>query len=72
MNYVGVDLPKQTISVGVVGQARDVRCSRRFRCDDELGIVEFFTQLVPSCRAIPSTSSRWPGAWSWPAPASCA
>ena len=47
MNYVGVDLPKQTISVGVVGQARDVRCSRRFRCDDELGIVEFFTQLGP-------------------------
>ena len=42
MNYVGVDLHKETISVCVLSQAREKGQSRRFRCDDELKILEFF------------------------------
>ena len=47
MNYVGVDLHKQTISVCVVSQARERPQSRRFRCDDELRILDFFEHLAP-------------------------
>ena len=57
MNYVGADLHKQTISVCVVGQARDRRHVRRFRCDDELRIVEFFDQLGPFEVVVEATAS---------------
>jgi len=57
MNYVGVDLHKQTISVCVVGQALDRRQARRFRCDDELRIVEFFEQLGPFEVVVEATAS---------------
>ena len=57
MNYVGVDLHKQTISVCVVNQAREVRQSRRFRCDDELRIAEFFDQLGPFEIVVEATAS---------------
>src|SRR5262245_46410165 len=57
MNYVGVDLHKQTISVCVVSQARGRVQSRRFRCDDELGILEFFEQLSPFEVVVEATAS---------------
>jgi len=57
MNYVGVDLHKQTISVCVVGQALDRRHARRFCCDDELRIVEFFEQLGPFELVVEATAS---------------
>jgi transposase len=57
MNYVGVDLHKQTISVCVVGQGWEVRHSRRFRCDDELRIAEFFSQLGPFEVVVEATAS---------------
>lgn len=57
MNYVGVDLHKQTISVCVVSQARDVRQSRRFRCEDESRIENFFASLKPFEVVVEATAS---------------
>jgi transposase len=57
MNYVGVDLHKQTISVCVVSQARERVQARRFRCDDELRILEFFEQLAPFEVVVEATAS---------------
>jgi len=57
MNYVGVDLHKQTISVCVLGQASDRRHSRRFCCDDELPMVEFFQRLGPFELVVEATAS---------------
>jgi transposase len=57
MNYVGVDLHKETISVCVVSQALDRPCSRRFRCDDELRILEFFERLSPFQVVVEATAS---------------
>jgi transposase len=57
MNYVGVDLHKHSISVCVMDQARTIRQSRRFRCDDELRIAEFFRQLSPLEVVVEATAS---------------
>lgn len=48
MNYVGVDLHKHSISVCVVIQdsaGRRVTSRRRFACQDEERIYEYFVQL---------------------------
>jgi transposase len=57
MNYVGVDLHKQTISVCVMSQALDRHHSRRFCCDDELRIAEFFERLGPFELVVEATAS---------------
>jgi transposase len=57
MNYVGVDLHKKTISVCVMSQARDVLASRRLFCDDEEGIVGFFSALGPYAVVLEATAS---------------
>jgi transposase len=57
MNYVGVDLHKQTISVCVVSQALERRGASRFRCDDELRIAEFFERLGPFEVVVEATAS---------------
>ena len=57
MNYVGVDLHKQTISVCVVSQALERSHSRRFACDDELRIAEFFERLGPFEVVVEATAS---------------
>lgn len=57
MNYVGVDLHKETISVCVLSQASEKGHSRRFRCDDELKILEFFQRQVPFELVVEATAS---------------
>jgi transposase len=57
MNYVGVDLHKETISVCVVSQASEKGRSRRFRCDDELRILEFFEGIGPFELVVEATAS---------------
>jgi transposase len=57
MNYVGVDLHKKTISVCVMSQASDRGHSRRFCCDDELRIGEFFERLGPFEVVVEATAS---------------
>lgn len=57
MNYVGVDLHKQTISVCVVSQARERLDAPRFRCDDELRMIEFFERIGPFEVVVEATAS---------------
>jgi transposase len=57
MQYVGVDLHKKTISVCVVGQARERLASRRLFCDDEERIVAFFASLGPFELVVEATAS---------------
>lgn len=45
MNFVGIDLHKKSISVGVVGQERKVLNRKRFACADPDRIVGFFKEL---------------------------
>jgi transposase len=45
MKYVGIDLHKQTISLCVVDQSRNVLARRRLLCADEVGIREYFRGL---------------------------
>jgi transposase len=57
MNYVGVDLHKQTISVCVVSQAREIRETRRFRCQEESRIEDYFQHLAPFEVTVEATAS---------------
>lgn len=57
MKYVGVDLHKKTISVCVVGQAREVLASRRLFCDDEERIAAFFAALGRHAAVVEATAS---------------
>lgn len=57
MKYVGVDLHKQTISVCVMSQARQIEASRRLRCDDEEGMARFFAELGPFEAVVEATAS---------------
>ena len=47
MNYVGIDLHKQSISVCVVDQDRQVLRRERFLCCREGQIVTFFKEWSP-------------------------
>lgn len=47
MKYVGVDLHKQSISICVMSEAREVLQSRRFPCDEPQRIETFFRLLGP-------------------------
>jgi transposase len=57
MNFVGIDLHKQTITVCVVNAARQVRSRRRFFCARPLEISEFFQTLVPFRAVVEATAS---------------
>ena len=60
MNYVGVDLHKHSISVCVVIQdsaGRRVVSRRRFACQDEERIYEYFAQLCPFQVVVEATAA---------------
>lgn len=57
MNYAGCDLHKQTITVCVVDQSRQVLLRRRLLCADEPGLVTFFSQLGPFQAVVEATAS---------------
>ena len=60
MRYVGVDLHKQSITLCVVelaGRERKIVERRRFRCDQELEMVEYFSQLGEYQLVVEATSS---------------
>jgi transposase len=60
MRYVGVDLHKQTISlcvVELVGRKRRIVERKRFSCQDEERIAEYFRQLGPYEAVVEATSS---------------
>ena len=57
MKYVGIDLHKQTISVCVVSEAREVLARRRFRCAQPESIRAYFAQLGPFRFVVEATSS---------------
>ena len=47
MKFVGVDLHKQSITICVVDQSRNVLERQRLVCADESAIVPFLENLVP-------------------------
>lgn len=60
MRYVGVDLHKQSISLCVVelaDRARKVIQRKRFRCDQELEMTEYFSQLGTYQLVVEATAS---------------
>ncbi len=57
MNYVGVDLHKQTITVCVMNQEREVLQSRRLYCCEEERIGELFASLAPCTVVVEATAS---------------
>ncbi len=60
MRYVGVDLHKQSISVCVVelvNRERRIVERRRFRCDEEEAIVQFFAGLGDYQAVVEATAS---------------
>jgi transposase len=57
MKYVGIDLHKQTISVCVVNEAREVLARRRFRCAEPESIRAYFAQLGPFRFVVEATAS---------------
>ena len=57
MNFVGVDLHKQTITMCVVNQARQVLQTRRLACGDASGIRAWFQELGPFQVVVEATAS---------------
>ena len=57
MHYIGIDLHKQTISVCVVNQDREVLIRKRFACREERGIEAFFRQHKAFRAVVEATSS---------------
>lgn len=60
MYYVGVDLHKQSISVCVVelaGRERKIVERRKFRCEQELEMAEYFAQLGEYQLVVEATAS---------------
>ena len=62
MNFVGIDLHKQTISVCVVSQERKVSARRTFRCAQPDGIRAYFATLSEFQAVIEATVSY---EWLW-------
>ncbi len=62
MNYVGIDLHKQTISVRVVSQERKGSARRTFRCRQPERIRADFAELGEFQAAIEATASY---EWLW-------
>jgi len=57
MNYVGIDLHKQSITVCVVDQDRNVLQTRRFLCADTARIDAFFARLGDFEAVVEATAS---------------
>ena len=57
VDFVGIDLHKKSISVGVVGQQRQVLIRKRFACADPHRIVTFFKELELFQAVMEATSS---------------
>jgi transposase len=57
MNFLGIDLHKQTITVCVVDAARQVRSRRRFFCARPAEICEFFRSQAPFRAVVEATAS---------------
>ena len=62
MNFVGIDLHKQTISVCVVSQERKVSARRTFRCAQPDRIRAYFATLGEFQAVIEATASY---EWLW-------
>jgi len=45
MNFVGVDLHKKTITIGIVNEGRETLFRTTLSCDQEQAIVELFRQV---------------------------
>jgi hypothetical protein len=67
MNFAGCDLHKESITIRVVNQSRQVLCRRRLVCRDEQALRSFFDSLAllspPKIkerdeREIPQAASR--------------
>ena len=58
MNFVGVDLHKETISICVVNQKRVVLDRARFRCRDEVSIRGFIEKLG-ECRVVVEVTASY-------------
>ncbi len=57
MKFVGIDLHKQTISLCVVNQNRDILQRQKLRCSDPEPIVAFFENLGESQAVVEATAS---------------
>jgi hypothetical protein len=57
MKYAGVDLHKQSITVCVVNQARQVLERKRFLCEEPLRIREYFQNCGPCQVVVEATAS---------------
>jgi transposase len=60
MNYIGVDLHKQVISICVMvqkGRSRVVTARQTFRCQDVQSLERFFRSLQPFSLVVEATSS---------------
>lgn len=57
MNFAGIDLHKQTITVCVVNQSREIVVRRRLHCANEESIAEFFASLGPFRAVVEATAS---------------
>ncbi len=62
MNFVGIDLHKQTISVCIVSQERQVSARRRFLCRQPDRIRAYFAELGEFQAVIEATASY---EWLW-------
>lgn len=57
MNSIGVDLHKQSISVCVVNQARQVLARKQLACSEQEAILAFFREWMPFQMVVEATSS---------------
>jgi transposase len=57
MNYVGIDLHKQTIVLCVVDQGRNVLCRKRLCCSTPEAITAFFRGMQPFQAVVEATAS---------------
>jgi len=57
MNYIGIDLHKQSISICVVDQSRQVVRRKRFSCEGEAEIESFFRESRPFQAVVEATAS---------------
>jgi len=57
MNFIGIDLHKQTISICVVNKERKVLEQRKMACADEEALRQFFAAQPPFQLAVEATAS---------------
>jgi len=62
MKFVGIDLHKQTISLCVMNQAREVLARKKFPCNQPQAIHQFFSEMGPFQAVVEATASY---EWLW-------